>query len=66
MEKRDAAKNWDTFWMTGKVTDYLSYRNCMGDGEYSGRASNCNGHGVGHDADIGLRQKNNDTDQRTW
>ena len=66
MEKMDAKTTWDTFWTTGKVTDYLSYRNSVGDSESSGTAGDCNGHGVEYDAHIGLRQKNNDTNQRTW
>lgn len=28
MEKRDSEKNWDNFWLSGRIDDYLHYRSC--------------------------------------
>lgn len=61
MEKREIEKNWESFWLSGKVDDYLSYRNSMGDeekykkelGEH-GTVSNSDRDGVNYHAHIGL------------
>ena len=29
MEKRDSEKNWDNFWLSGRIDDYLHYRNSV-------------------------------------
>ena len=29
-------KTWENFWVTGRVTDYLAYRNVTSDGENPG------------------------------
>lgn len=61
MEKRESEKNWDSFWCSGRVEDYLSYRNSIGnDGEYQkerkgdGTVSSSDGNGVNHHAHIGI------------
>ena len=58
-------KSWENFWTTGKVEDYLSYRNRVTDKEErkDGTVGNCYGNGAFYDANFGLRQKNNDFDQ---
>ena len=33
MEKRDSEKNWDNFWLSGRIDDYLHYRNSVESGE---------------------------------
>ena len=50
-------KTWETFWQSGKVTDYLNYRNLMEDNRYgdgnqgqrkrrdNGRVRDCDGNG---------------------
>lgn len=60
MEKREAEK-WDNFWMTGRVDDYLSYRNSIESSEEHikeskdhGRVSSSDRDGVNHHAHIGL------------
>ena len=61
-------KLWEKFLKTGKVEDYLTYRNKVGtkeDERVNGTVSSCNRDGAFHHAHIGLRQKNNDFDQRT-
>ena len=61
-------KSWENFWTTGKVEDYLTYRNAKEseeDERVNGTVSSCDGNGAFHHADFGLRQKNNDFDQRT-
>ena len=45
-------KTWETFWTTGKVTDYLTYRN-----EVTDVAESVGGHGQKE------QQKNNDSDK---
>lgn len=30
MEKRDSEKNWDNFWLSGRIDDYLHYRSSVG------------------------------------
>ena len=61
MEKRDAEKTWDNFWMTGRVDDYLSYRNSIRDdkehikeSKTHGRVSNSDRDGASHHAHIGI------------
>ncbi len=61
MEKRDAEKTWDNFWMTGRVDDYLSYRNSIGnvkeqieESKTHGRVSKSDGNGVNDHAHIGI------------
>ena len=61
-------KSWENFWTTGKVEDYLTYRNVNGlekDERVDGTVSSFDGNGAFHHADFGLRQKNNGFDQRT-
>ncbi len=36
-------KSWDDFWASGKVTDYLSYRNALADREETNRENDDNG-----------------------
>ena len=36
MEKREAEKNWDSFWASGRIDDYLSYRNSVSSGNRDG------------------------------
>ena len=38
-------KTWETFWTTGKVTDYLTYRNEVTDAAGSGGVCDSDGHG---------------------
>ena len=33
MEKRESEKTWDNFWESGRIEDYLSYRNSIGSRE---------------------------------
>lgn len=33
MEEAAMEKTWETFWASGKVTDYLTYRDSVSDGE---------------------------------
>ena len=61
-------KSWENFWATGKVDDYLTYRNVNRpekDERVDGTVSSFDGYGTFHHADFGLRQKNNDIDERT-
>lgn len=51
-------KTWETFWTSGKVTDYLTYRNSVSDGEQRNEERNRNqgqrkqkGNGTVHDYD---------------
>ncbi len=39
-EKQDSGetKDWDRFWGSGKVDDYLRYRNCGGQAGHEGTA----------------------------
>lgn len=39
-------KSWDDFWASGKVTDYLSYRNAVVDREGTNREKEDNGTAV--------------------
>lgn len=57
-------KSWENFWTTGKVEDYLSYRNVEKEERVHGTAGSCDGHGSFDYANIGIRQENNDSDQR--
>ena len=57
-------KSWENFWTTGKVEDYLAYRNVEKEEKLNGSVSSGNGHGAFHHADFGLRQEHNDSDQR--
>ncbi|MCH5333555.1 MAG: hypothetical protein J1D89_06320 [Agathobacter sp.] len=36
-------KSWDDFWASGKVTDYLRYRNAVADREETNRENDDNG-----------------------
>ena len=54
MEKSRDEKTWNDFWMTGKVTDYLSYRNSVKEGQENGTTTRGDGDGAGHHADLGL------------
>lgn len=57
-------KSWENFWTTGKVEDYLSYRNGVTekDERDNGTVSSCYRDGAFDHANIGIRQKNNDSD----
>ena len=61
MEENAMEKTWENFWMSGKVTDYLAYRNpvsddvscdrCMGQEKHkdNGTSRESDGHGTfGH------------------
>lgn len=58
-------KTWENFWATGKVEDYLTYRNVEKEEHTDGTVSDSNGYGTFCHANLGLRQKNNDFDERT-
>ena len=52
MEDEAMEKTWDDFWKTGKVTDYLAYRNVSDDGYRAqkeptehGTSNQCDGDG---------------------
>ena len=57
-------KSWENFWTTGKVEDYLTYRNVKKEERVDGTVSDFNGNGAFNHADFGLRQENNDFDKR--
>ena len=67
MEGIAMEKSWENFWTTGKVEDYLSYRNVKAEKEerLHGTVGDCDGNGLKCHADIRVRQENNDFDQRT-
>ncbi|MCM1105627.1 MAG: hypothetical protein NC355_01660 [Blautia sp.] len=44
-------KTWDDFWASGKVTDYLTYRDAVADREKAGREQKDNGSGGASDGD---------------
>lgn len=52
-------KSWENFWTTGKVEDYLNYRNAEKEERVHGTVNSSNGNGAFHHADFGLRQENN-------
>ena len=54
MEKRENEKAWDNFWMTGKVDDYLSYRNSVKERNDNGTVSECDRDGANNHAHIGI------------
>ncbi len=61
MEKREAEKNWDSFWASGRIDDYLSYRNSVRsceehkkEREEDGRVSSGNRDGANNHAHIGI------------
>lgn len=61
MEKHEIEKNWDDFWLSGRVDDYLSYRNSIGKSEThikeadtDGRVSECDRDGINCHANIGI------------
>ena len=49
MEKRKDEKSWDDFWTTGKVTDYLSYKNIRNEETVSDTKNNNGGRSEGWD-----------------
>lgn len=49
MEKRKDEKSWDDFWSTGKVTDYLSYKNIRNEETVSDTKNNNGGRSEGWD-----------------
>ena len=61
MEKRDSEKNWDNFWLSGRIDDYLHYRSSVGSSdkhkeerEGNGTVSKCDRDGSNDHAHIGL------------
>ena len=52
-------KSWENFWTTGKVEDYLTYRNCVTEEEEEqetdGTVGNRDGNGTKRHADFGIR-----------
>ena len=57
-------KSWENFWTTGKVEDYLSYRNVEKEDRVHGTVGDSDGNGLKCHADIRIRQENNDFNQR--
>ena len=51
MEKRESEKTWDSFWMSGRVDDYLSYRNSIGSCDEHKKERNKDGTVSGSDRD---------------
>ena len=54
-------KEWEDFWVTGRVNDYLSYKNHyevtnkeIGEQDLNGRSDYCDGNGDKHHANIGI------------
>lgn len=43
MEKRESEKTWDDFWMSGRIEDYLSYRNSISSDKEHIKERECNG-----------------------
>jgi hypothetical protein len=43
MEKKKDEKTWDDFWTTGKVADYLSYKNSLNEGTVTDTKNNNEG-----------------------
>ena len=61
MERCEAKKKWDDFWVSGKVEDYLRYRSSQGDCkehkedvENHGTVSSSDRDGANHHADFGI------------
>lgn len=61
MEKRESEKNWDNFWLSGRIDDYLHYRSSVGSSDKhkeeckgDGTVSNSDRDGSKHHADFGL------------
>ena len=61
MEKRESEKTWDDFWASGRIDDYLSYRNSIGSSrehikeqERDGTVSSSDRDGVKRHAHIGI------------
>lgn len=61
MEKRETEKNWDSFWLSGRIDDYLHYRNSIGSEEEQkkerrgdGTVSDCDRDGTNNHAHFGL------------
>ena len=61
MEKRETEKTWDSFWMSGRVDDYLSYRDSVRNCEEhkkerkaDGTVSDCDRDGANNHAYIGI------------
>lgn len=61
MEKRGMEESWGSFWQSGRIEDYLNYRNCVGNGEEQkkecredGRAGCSDRDGADRHANIGL------------
>lgn len=61
MENRETEKNWNSFWISGRVDDYLSYRNSVRSEEEQkkelradGTVSDCDRDGTNSHAHIGI------------
>ena len=61
MEKRGSEKNWENFWLSGKIDDYLNYRNSVErsdkykeDGKVHGTVSSSDRDGANGHADFGI------------
>lgn len=61
MEKHESEKTWDSFWTSGRVDDYLSYRNSIGsckdyekERKSDGTVSDSDRYGTNDHAHIGI------------
>ena len=61
MEKRETEESWDNFWLSGRIDDYLHYRNSIGSSEEhkkerkgDGTVSSSDRDGSNNHAHIGL------------
>ena len=61
MEKRDSKKNWDNFWLSGRIDDYLHYRSSVGSSDKHkegkkehGTVSGSDRNGSNNHADFGV------------
>ena len=61
MGSGDKDKNWENFWLSGRVEDYLHYRNSLGnnkddkeDNRNHGTVSSGDRDGANHHADFGI------------
>lgn len=61
MEKRETENNWDSFWLSGRIDDYLNYRQSIGSSEENkkerkgnGTVSSSDRDGANNHAHIGL------------
>ncbi len=54
MEKREMEATWEHFCQTGKIDDYLNYRNSVEEHKDNGTVSSSDRDGAIHHAHIGL------------